>query len=153
VGEEQFKIIFTGQLQENVTADQVVTQFSQTFNIPLTKAQKIIAVRHDMVLKTNLEHAKAYKFKRLLEQMGMRVKLQNQNNNERWRFAPGQDPELEKREAKPERTPSSSEMSSWSLEPIEEEIPQKTSDGIELQNLSQAVGKEIKAHWHKTEAG
>ncbi|WP_223788284.1 hypothetical protein [Marinicella meishanensis] len=74
--QNQFKVIYTGQLQDGFESDAVAEAFAQRFKLLPAKAKKIIEAGREVVVKSSAEHVKAYKMKSLLESIGMVVRLE-----------------------------------------------------------------------------
>ncbi len=72
----QFKVIFTGQLLPGHEPEAVAEQLAKRFRLPLEKAQRIVHSGKEVVLKQRAEHVKAYGFKSALEEMGMQARLE-----------------------------------------------------------------------------
>ncbi|WP_395373350.1 hypothetical protein [Marinicella sp. W31] len=149
MGAEQFKVFFTGQLIDGATHKKVAIRFAQTFKVPIDKAYQIVSAPKQVLLKSSLSHAKAYQMKLVLERLGMQVWLQRMKCIGTQRAVtsekpPTQKPPTQKPPTQKEHKAIPTETSNWSLEPLDDEIRQKNAEGVELQNLSQVVGKDIK---------
>ena len=139
MGVEQFKVFYIGQLIEGATHKKVAIRFAQTFKVPIDKARQIVTSPKQVLLKSSLTHAKAYQMKLVLERMGMKVWLERMSSIGAQKAVNTKNPQHEN-----QQQGSETEEFSWSLEPLEDEVQQRSADGIELQNLSQVVGKDIK---------
>ncbi len=122
--QNQFKVIYTGQVKDGFDAAEVSQAFAKKFKLPLSKATKIIQAGREVTIKARAEHVKAYQLKSLLESLGMIVRLER---------APIQAPKV-----KPESTATDTKVmntetgqsGAWSLEPMESE---KAEDDVETE--------------------
>jgi uncharacterized membrane protein/ribosomal protein L32 len=73
---EQYKVVFSGQLQAGYDLQQVKRDFSEKFNIDLGKAEKLLSTSKDVILKGGLDKKRAEKYKRALEKIGLVVKIE-----------------------------------------------------------------------------
>ncbi len=112
--QNQFKVIYTGQIQSGLTTDEVSQQFSSKFKLPLAKATKIIQANREVTIKARAEHVKAYKLKALLESFGMIVRLERAAIE-----VPKSKPEPSSADASTPEHSNVQQAGSWSLEPIE----------------------------------
>lgn len=136
MGPNLFNVIYTGRLLDGFVTEEVIKDFSNKFKIPEAKAIKVINANKEVVLKPRTEHVKAYKFKSVLESIGMDVRLETAAA-----FVPQNDvdhpssPELpvEQTVTQPTEQPEDSRPSdiqntdstAWSLEPLETETEDK----------------------------
>ena len=72
---EQYKLIFTGQLQPNVDKTYVVDNLSTLLKIPKEKADIFISQDKERVIKRNLSQEVALKYKKKLSDAGLQIKI------------------------------------------------------------------------------
>ena len=107
------KVIFSGELQQGFDPEKIIDAFSETFSVSRVKAEKLILSGKDVVLKGGLNQERAEKYKKVLEKLGMVVRIEG-------------------------KVPGIS-SSGLTLEPIEGEEDEKT---LVMENTSQAEGIE-----------
>lgn len=70
------KVIFSGDLQQGFTPDKVIESFSEKFSISRGRAEKLINSGKDVVLKGGLDQERAEKYKKVLEKIGLVVRIE-----------------------------------------------------------------------------
>ncbi len=73
--EQLYNVVFTGQLNPGVNQDQIAASVSERFGIGLEKAKKLVDAGKEVLLKKGLNKQKAEKYLRVLEDMGLVVRL------------------------------------------------------------------------------
>ncbi len=73
---KQFKVIFTGNLRPHTDPETFVTEFSRRFNMPVEKARQLMAANREMVIKQGLPQKQAEAYVKVLEGLGMIVRLE-----------------------------------------------------------------------------
>ncbi len=72
--DSKFNVVYTG-LKEGVTAEEFISSFCAKFGISEKKAQQIVASTSDVVVKKDLDEAKARKYAAAFESCGMLIQL------------------------------------------------------------------------------
>ena len=70
------KVIFSGELQQGFEPEKIIVAFSETFSVSRQKAEKLIKSGKDVVLKGGLNQERAEKYKKVLEKLGMVVRIE-----------------------------------------------------------------------------
>jgi ribosomal protein L32 len=70
------KVIFSGELQQGFEPEKIIDAFSEKFSVSRIKAEKVIKSGKDVVLKGGLNHERAEKYKKVLEKLGMVVRIE-----------------------------------------------------------------------------
>jgi uncharacterized membrane protein/ribosomal protein L32 len=70
------KVIFSGELQQGFEPEKIIDAFSDTFSVSRVKAEKLIKSGKDVVLKGGLNRERAEKYKKVLERLGMVVRIE-----------------------------------------------------------------------------
>ena len=73
--DSKFNVVYTGQLQDGVSADEFVAKFCDKFGISESKGKQIAASTSDVVIKKNLDESVAKKYLAALEGCGMVARL------------------------------------------------------------------------------
>ena len=73
-----FKVIYTGQIKEGQTHEEVAQNLQAKLKLPADKAERLVKSQREVTIKQKVEHAKAYTFKTALESAGMIVRLEPQ---------------------------------------------------------------------------
>ena len=139
MGPDQFKVIFTGQLDEGVDAQTAAAQLAQAFKIPVEKASKIVSGGKEVTIKASAEHVKAYKIKSALESFGMQIRLQRVSQAKpESKPKPKIEPTLVPEDAAPAEVEAKKEppkqtqnAPDWSLQPIQDETGEKQEEAID----------------------
>ncbi len=117
---EKYNVILNPQIREGYDRDLVVQSFAELFKIPVEKAHKVIGTR--LVLKKDIEIAKANTYQKKLKSIGLDVILEKIDENP---------VKLEKpKPAKPKRT-------------VLELVPIETEQTNESNPASDSSGKKI----------
>lgn len=74
--DERFKIIFSGELQDHVQAEEVVAHLVAIFKLPETQARTLISDGDRHVVKKDLDVKSAQRYRSALEQAGMIVQVE-----------------------------------------------------------------------------
>jgi uncharacterized membrane protein len=70
------KVVFSGELQQGFEPEKIIEGFSDTFSVSREKAEKLIKSSKDVVLKGGLNQERAEKYKKVLERLGMVVRIE-----------------------------------------------------------------------------
>jgi len=70
------KVVFSGELRQGSEPEKIIEAFSETFSVSREKAEKLIKSGKDVVLKGGLNQERAEKYKRVLEKLGMVVRIE-----------------------------------------------------------------------------
>jgi len=73
---EQFKVIYKGNLKEGFDINQVSAKFAHKFKLTPEKALKILQSQNERILNKQIDHIRAYKLKSVFESMGLQVRLE-----------------------------------------------------------------------------
>lgn len=73
---EHYQVIYTGQLQLGIEINDAIAEFCRHFKVSEEKAKKLLSSAREVVLKKSLEKQKAEKYQRVLESVGMVVRLE-----------------------------------------------------------------------------
>jgi uncharacterized membrane protein len=71
------KVIFSGQLQQGFDPEMIIDAFSERFSVSRVKAEKLIHSGKDVVLKGGLNQERAEKYKKVLEKLGLVVRIED----------------------------------------------------------------------------
>lgn len=74
--ESKFKIVYIGKLQSGTDAEEFVKRFSRIFHVSVEKARRLADGGKTVVLKKGLDSAAAERFRKKLELIGMRVRIE-----------------------------------------------------------------------------
>ncbi len=74
-----FKIIITGRYKKNIDVALAAEKIGVNSDITPTQAIKLITSKQEKTLHTRIEHKKAYRLKRLLNEAGIEIKLEPAN--------------------------------------------------------------------------
>ena len=72
---ESYQVVFTGELQTGMDAEQVIDRFSEKFKLERPKAEKVVSGGRPVVLKKGLDQQTAEKYQKVLQAIGMMVAL------------------------------------------------------------------------------
>ncbi|MBR9868733.1 MAG: hypothetical protein GYB20_07395 [Oceanospirillales bacterium] len=72
---DQFKVVFSGNIAEGIDPEAVVTAFSEKFRCSEAKARTVVLAGTETVIKSDLDKAKAEKYRSVLTAMGLDVEL------------------------------------------------------------------------------
>jgi uncharacterized membrane protein len=72
---ESYQVVFTGELQAGMDAEQVIDRFSEKFKLERPKAEKVVSGGRPVVLKKGLDQQTAEKYQKVLQAIGMMVAL------------------------------------------------------------------------------
>jgi len=142
MSEDNFKVIYTGELREGFEIEPVAKNFAKKFKISPEKALSILQAGRETTLNKKSKHVMAYKFKSAFEEMGMQVRLERIMS-----LVPNQEieePEDNKEQEEKQNTQENNEKpnedehfehteklkkasESWTLDPIEQK---KATDQI-----------------------
>jgi uncharacterized membrane protein len=70
------KVIFSGELQQGFEPEKIIDAFCERFSVSRAKAEKLIKSGKDVVLKGGLNQERAEKYKKVLEKLGMVVRIE-----------------------------------------------------------------------------
>ncbi len=70
------QVVFTGQLRPGVNAEQAARDFAAVFKIPEEKAWRLILDKHEHVLKREVDDANAERYREVLEEIGLVVRVE-----------------------------------------------------------------------------
>jgi uncharacterized membrane protein len=73
------KVVFFGELQSGFQPDQVIEAFSEKFSVRREKAEKLINASKEVVLKGGLNEERAEKYKKVLEKIGLVVRIEGKS--------------------------------------------------------------------------
>ena len=121
--QQNFKVIYTGQLKDGVDIKAATAQFAIKFKQTPEKALQILQANREVILIKKAEHLKAYKFKSALEDIGLIVRL------ERATIVIAKPVVKKPKEENPENQQNDSPSNSWTMDPIEpkQQEPKKES--------------------------
>ncbi len=71
-----FQVVFTGQLLPGVNPEQAARDFAAVFKIPEEKAWRLILDKHEHVLKREVNEANADRYREVLEEVGLTVRVE-----------------------------------------------------------------------------
>jgi uncharacterized membrane protein len=70
------KVIFAGELKQGFEPEKIIEVFSEKFSVSREKAEKLIKSGKDVVLKRGLNEERAEKYKKVLEKIGLVVRIE-----------------------------------------------------------------------------
>ena len=73
--EEQYKIVFTGELKPNIEKTAFIKVFCERFGVHEEKALALTNADGEVVIKKGLDFDHAIKFRRVMDKIGMVVRL------------------------------------------------------------------------------
>ena len=73
--EEQFKILFSGQLRHDVTPEEAIDSFATKFGVSQDRAQALINSGGEVVIKKGLTRLQAEKYRQALDAVGIIVSM------------------------------------------------------------------------------
>ena len=71
-----YQVVFTGELQPHVSAEQAARDFAAVFKVPEQKATKLVFGRSEHVLKKEVDEANAQRYREVLEEIGLKVRVE-----------------------------------------------------------------------------
>ncbi|MEA3277636.1 MAG: BPSS1780 family membrane protein [Pseudomonadota bacterium] len=74
--ENRLKIIYSGDLQPHVRAEETIQRFAAAFKVPTAKARSLILSEKRLVLKKDLDEAAAERYRAALEKIGLVVHIE-----------------------------------------------------------------------------
>lgn len=77
--EALFKVIYTGKLRAGANKEDVCAAFIKRFGVSDEKAQKLLNASGEVLLKKDLNQAKAESYREALEKLGMLIRLEPMN--------------------------------------------------------------------------
>ena len=70
------KVIYSGELQQGFEPANIIEAFSEKFSVSREKAEKLLHSSKDVVLKGGLNEERAVKYQKVLEKMGLVVRIE-----------------------------------------------------------------------------
>ena len=70
------QVVFTGELKPGVNAEQAAREFAAVFKIPQEKASGLIQDKREHVLKREVDDANAERYREVLEEIGLEVRIE-----------------------------------------------------------------------------
>lgn len=74
--DERFRIVFTGELQGHIQAEEVIAHLVATFKLPDARARTLVLDGNRHVVKKDLDEKSAQRYRSALEQAGMIVHVE-----------------------------------------------------------------------------
>ncbi len=74
--DERFKIVFAGELQGHIEAEEVIAHLVATFKLPEAQARALVLDGNRHVVKKNLDEKAAQRYRSALEEAGMIVQVE-----------------------------------------------------------------------------
>jgi len=74
--DERFRIVFAGELRENIQAEHVVARLVATFKLPEAEARALVLDGKRHVVKKDLDEQAAQRYRSALEEAGMTVRVE-----------------------------------------------------------------------------
>jgi hypothetical protein len=71
-----YQVVFTGALRSDVGVEQAVRDFADVFKVPADKAAKLVAEGRAQVLKRDVDEANATRYRDILEEIGLVVRIE-----------------------------------------------------------------------------
>lgn len=71
-----YQVVFTGALASTVAQEQVVRDFAAVFKVPEEKAWRLVLSNSEHVLKKDIDRANAERYRQLLEEIGLVVRVE-----------------------------------------------------------------------------
>ena len=87
---QAYDIVFTGRLRSGTDPDEVLDSFSKRFDVGPDTARAMLRAEQEIVIKKSVPVKQAYKFKEVLESIGMEVRLEALHEH-----VEGEEPSLE----------------------------------------------------------
>ncbi|MEN8166013.1 MAG: BPSS1780 family membrane protein [Pseudomonadota bacterium] len=78
---ETCKVIYFGELQPGFEAEEIIEAFSKRFKVSREKTEKLLGTSKEVVLKGGLDSARAMKYKKLLERIGLVVRIDSDESD------------------------------------------------------------------------
>jgi hypothetical protein len=129
--QQNFKVIFTGELNNGVDIKVAAAAFADKFKQSPEKALKILQTKKEIVLIKNAEHLKAYKFKSVLEEIGLVVRLERVLIKQQQALVIEQQEKVDEEKIETKEKKKEKDAYSWTMQPIEskkeETKPEKES--------------------------
>jgi uncharacterized membrane protein len=72
---DQFKVVFSGKITEGFDAETVISAFAEKFRCSEAKARALVLAGKETVIKSDLDKAKAEKYRSVLVAMGLETEL------------------------------------------------------------------------------
>jgi len=73
---DNYKVIFTGELQPDAERELAVAAFSTRFGVPEEKVRELLNADHEVTLKADLDLAEAERYRDALQRMGLVIRLE-----------------------------------------------------------------------------
>lgn len=70
------QVVFTGELKPGTNAEQAARDFAAVFKIPEEKARRLILDQREHVLKREVDDANAERYREVLEEIGLQVRIE-----------------------------------------------------------------------------
>jgi hypothetical protein len=71
-----YQVVFTGELQPDISAEQAARDFAAVFKVPEQKATELVFGRSEHVLKKEVDEANAQRYREVLEEIGLVVRVE-----------------------------------------------------------------------------